>query len=211
MVLTLIKGILIGIAASIPIGPIAIFVMQKSINNGWKAGMQCAMGAVIVDTCYAILSVLAYGVISDFINSHTSIIEILGGIIIVGVGIGMVFNKPSDGMSTIKRSKKKIALDITKSTLMGFSNPGAFAWMLALYAAFKMDLGDTLFINKVAALLSICAGSFLYWFFYTWLASRGNNHFKVSTLLKINRISGVFVALFGIYMFVAGLLNAFTA
>ena len=48
--LNIIKGFIIGICASVPIGPIAIFVIQQSLSKGHKAGFVTGMGATIVDT-----------------------------------------------------------------------------------------------------------------------------------------------------------------
>lgn len=201
MLTTIIKGILVGIVASIPVGPIAIYVMQKSMSNGWKAGMQCALGCTVLDSMLAFFSVFAYGIISGFIESNSGIIEVLGGMIIVGVGIAMVLStpqKPTD--RPMKRSRKKIALDMSKSFLMGLSNPGAFAWMLALYGAFQLDAHDGSPLGKLIIVLSVFIGSFGYWLGFSWLASKGNKLFKISTLTKINHISGVFVCLFGAYL-----------
>lgn len=204
MVFIIIKGILIGVLASIPIGPIAVFVMQKCFNHGWKAGMQAALGCTFVDTVYAILSVLAYGAIRNFFDQNTRIIEIVGGLIVLGVGITMMFNTPSTGHAP-KRSTSKVALDITKAALMGFSNPGAFAGILGLYAALHVNASCQGWVSQLFTVASICAGSLLYWFGFTWLASKGKN-FKFSTLVAINKVSGAFVAVFGIYIFIQGLL-----
>ena len=38
MVLDILKGFLVGICASAPLGPIAIFVIQKSLSEGHKSG-----------------------------------------------------------------------------------------------------------------------------------------------------------------------------
>lgn len=207
MLFAIIKGILVGIIASIPVGPIAIFVMQKSMSNGWRAGMQAALGCVFLDFIMAFLSVSAYGVISKFIEDNSGMIELIGGIIIIGVGIAMVFSNPQKPSTLpIKRSKRRIALDMSKSFMMGASNPGAFAWMLALYGAFQMDVHDTTLPLRAAIVLSIATGSFLYWFFFSWLGSKGNKRFEISTLTRINRVSGVFVGGFGIYLLVIGIL-----
>lgn len=207
MLFTIIKGLSVGIVASIPVGPIAIYVMQKSMSNGWKAGMQAAGGCVFLDFLMAILSVSAYGVISKFIEQNSGMIELIGGAIIIAVGIAMVFSNPQKPTAVpVKRSKKRIALDMSKSFVMGASNPGAFAWMLALYGAFQMDVNDTTFPHRAAIVLSITAGSFLYWLFFSWVAAKGNQKLQVSTLLKINHVSGVFVGLFGVYLLVIGIL-----
>lgn len=200
-----IKSIIIGILASIPIGPIAIYVLQKSINGGHWIGFRCSLGATIVDTIFATIAVFAFSAIAGFIESHTKLIEIIGGVFIIAIGFGMMFSRPTRHHKN-PRAKGKIALDVTKSTLMGLSNPGALAVMFALFAAFKMDLSSLPQYASYMIIACVTGGSLLYWFMFTWLASKGNRNFRYRTLLRINQVSGVVVVLFGIYLVIAGIL-----
>lgn len=209
MILTIIKGILIGIIASIPIGPIGVFVMQKSMNSGWKIGMQSSLGCIIFDTLFAALSVVSYTVIFDFISANSTIIELIGGAVVVAVGIAMALSTPSTSEKPQRRTKKGLALDMSKSFFMGLANPGNFAWMLALYAAFNMHVADAPFLRSVITVLSIGGGSFLYWLGFSWVASRGNKSFKPGTIVRVNQASGVLVTLFGLYMLVTGIVEQF--
>ena len=51
----ILKAFAIGICASVPIGPIAILVLQKSLSYGHKAGFVTGLGATTVGTTYAVL------------------------------------------------------------------------------------------------------------------------------------------------------------
>ena len=200
-----IKSIIIGVLASIPIGPIAIYVLQKSINGGHWIGLRSSLGATIVDTVFATIAVFAFSAIAGFIESHTKLIEIVGGIFIIAIGLGMMFSRPTRHYKNPK-AKGKIAWDVTKSTLMGLSNPGALAVMFALFAAFKMDLSEIPQYASYIIIACVMGGSLIYWFLFTWLASRGNKNFRYRTLLRINQVSGVVVVIFGIYLIIAGML-----
>lgn len=58
MLLDILKGFIIGICASVPLGPIAILVIQKSLSDGHKAGFFAGLGACLVDTIFAVIAVL---------------------------------------------------------------------------------------------------------------------------------------------------------
>ena len=85
----ILKGLIIGIVASMPIGPILMLVIQKSINDGRKAGFSCGLGATAVDTTCAIIAAFALSAIGDFFHNNESTIEIIGGIFIAVIGITM--------------------------------------------------------------------------------------------------------------------------
>ena len=59
MLIDMLKGFLVGVCASAPVGPIAILVVQKSLSKGHKAGFVSGLGASVVDTCYALIAIFA--------------------------------------------------------------------------------------------------------------------------------------------------------
>ena len=59
MLLDIIKGFIVGLCASVPMGPVAILVVQKTLNKGRSAGFVAGLGATVVDTIYAIIALFA--------------------------------------------------------------------------------------------------------------------------------------------------------
>ena len=59
MIIDMLKGFLVGVCASAPVGPIAILVVQKSLSKGHKAGFVSGLGASVVDTLYAFIAIFA--------------------------------------------------------------------------------------------------------------------------------------------------------
>ena len=47
MLLDILKGFIVGICASVPLGPIAILVIQKSLSEGHKSGFLAGLGACL--------------------------------------------------------------------------------------------------------------------------------------------------------------------
>lgn len=205
MLATITKAVVIGVAASIPIGPIAMLVLQRSFNGGHKAGMLCAAGAIITDTIYALISVFAFSAIAGFFDKHTTAIEFLGGLVIIMVGISMMLSKPPQ--ITKPLSSSEVAMDVTKSTLMGLSNPGAFAWMLGLFATLGVDVHSMPWYMTTVTVLCVCAGTVLYWLIFTYIAAKGKGSFKPKTLQRINQVFGAVVGIFGLVFVVRGVIS----
>ena len=55
----ILKAFLVGFAASVPVGPVAILVVQKSLSKGHRAGFVTGLGASVVDTLFAVIAVFA--------------------------------------------------------------------------------------------------------------------------------------------------------
>ena len=94
MIEEIIKAFLVGVCASVPVGPIAIFVVQKSLSQGHKAGFIAGLGASVVDTIFAIIAIFALAFAQEFINQHQNIILLAGGVVLILLGISMAFSDP---------------------------------------------------------------------------------------------------------------------
>ena len=92
--LNIIKGFLVGVAASIPVGPVAILVIQKSLSKGYKAGFVTGLGASVVDTLFAVIAVFALAFTQKFLSDHEVVILLAGGVILIGLGLAMTLKNP---------------------------------------------------------------------------------------------------------------------
>lgn len=196
----ILKGLIIGIVASMPIGPILMLVIQKSINDGRKAGFSCGLGATAVDTTCAIIAAFALSAIGDFIHNNESTIEIIGGIFIAVIGISMFRAKVAQD----RRKKPYSPKNFVKAMTMGFCNPAAPAFMLAFFTIMKMDMSEQPLFVPILSILAVAAGSALYWYTISKLIARFGYKFNYKVLLIVNRIAGAGVFFFGIYLLAKG-------
>ena len=137
MLVDMLKGFLVGICASAPIGPIAILVVQKSLSKGHKAGFISGLGASVVDTLYAFIAIFALAFAQKFIDEHQNAILLVGGIVLAIVGLTMAFSDPfrkmkDDGDSSVSPK------DFGQAVAMGLSNPMAIFVMFTLFAFFGL-------------------------------------------------------------------------
>ena len=206
MVLDILKGLLIGICASVPLGPIAILVLQKSLSEGHRAGFMAGLGACLVDTLYAVIAMFALAFAESFIEDHRILIMVGGGIIVILLGCSMAFKDPFRKMKEEHQTPSYSLKDFFQAVIMGISNPGAIFVIFALFAFFGIQLEPHDF-RVAPILLSLSGGSALYWFLFSWAFSRFRKNFKLSTLLWLNRAAGVIVIIIGIALVAEGVLD----
>lgn len=206
MFLDLVKGFLVGVCASAPIGPIAILVVQKSLSKGHKAGFVSGLGASVVDTFYASIAIFALAFAQKFIEDHQNLILLVGGAVLMTVGISMAVSDPfrkmkADGDSSVSPK------DFGQAVAMGLSNPMAVFVMFTLFAFF--GLADDAPHNWSVApiILSVSLGSVTYWFSMSWLLSRFRSNFRMRTIVWISRITGALIVIIGIALLGQGLFN----
>ena len=119
----LLKAFAIGICASVPIGPIAILVLQKSLSYGHKAGFATGLGATTVDTTYAIVSIFALAVAQNFLNTYETFIFLIGGIIVAALGWSMAFKDPFRKMKPGEEERGASIKDYLQAVATALSNP----------------------------------------------------------------------------------------
>ena len=207
MIVDMLKGFVIGATAAMPIGPIAILVIQKTMGKGRQAGFVTGLGASVVDTMYAIIALFALAFAQSMIEKHENIILLAGGFILTLIGISMALSNPfrkrpkGDGKSNVSSK------DFLQALAMGISNPMAIFVMFALFAFFGIAQDTPRDWNVAPIILSVSAGSVTYWFCMSWLLSRFRDRFSLRTLLWISRIMGAIVIIIGLVLMGQGLFN----
>lgn len=212
MIVDLLKAIAVGVAASAPVGPIAIFVIQRTLCKGFKPGFIVSLGATVVDTVYAVVAMFALTFVQDFIRGNSIPIFICGGLIVIALGLSMTLANPFRKMkdaSKLPEGKDVSTADFLAACAMGFSNPGAIAVMLALMAFFGIGEERPTDWSFFPTILGIAGGSALYWFAVTELLSKFRSQFNMRTILWINRTAGAIVIILGLATLAEGIMRIF--
>ena len=202
------KGLIVGVGASIPLGPVGVLCIQKTISKGRFAGFFTGLGASISDTFYSALSLLGLFMVDSFLDQYKAWVLLFGGIVIALIGIRVYRSNP------VKQIKQKQGggsrfKDMLESLAITITNPGSIFLIFAMMAAVRLDVSDyTLETAPVAVrilLLAIFLGTALWWFSLTSLVSIFRKKFRLKQLIVINRISGIVIILLGILSFGEGL------
>jgi threonine/homoserine/homoserine lactone efflux protein len=205
MLVDMLRGFLVGMCASAPIGPIAILVVQKSLSKGHKAGFVSGLGASVVDTMYACIAIFALALAQKAIDAHQNLILLTGGAVLIVVGFNMALSNPFRKMKSNADSVSP--KDFGQAVAMGLSNPMAIFVMFTLFAFFGLADGAPHDWQVAPIILSVSAGSVTYWFCVSWLLSRFRGNFRMHTILWISRITGGLVVIIGIALLGQGLFN----
>ena len=206
MIVDMLKGFLVGVCASAPIGPIAILVVQKSLSKGHKAGFVSGLGASVVDTFYAFVAIFALAFAQQILVEHQNLILLVGGIVLSIVGLSMAFSNPFRKMKKDGQSRVS-SKDFGQAVAICLSNPMAIFVMLTLFAFFGLAKDEPHTWSVAPILISVSLGSVTYWFSLSWILSRFAKNFRMRTILWISRITGSIIVIIGIALFGQGMFN----
>lgn len=202
------KGLIVGVGASIPLGPVGVLCIQKTISKGRFAGFFTGLGASISDTFYSALSLLGLFMVDSFLDQYKAWVLLFGGIVIAFIGIRVYRSNPVKQIKQKQGNGSRIK-DMLESLAITITNPGSIFLIFAMMAAVRLDVSAyTLETAPVAVrilLLAIFLGTALWWFSLTSLVSIFRKKFRLKQLIVINRISGIVIILLGILSFGEGL------
>ncbi|HEY6436809.1 MAG TPA: LysE family transporter, partial [Ignavibacteriaceae bacterium] len=188
------KGIAIGFIMAIPIGPIGIMCIRKTLTEGRLSGLIIGLGAATADLFYGCIAAFGLTVISDTLNSQRIWIRIVGGALLFFLGIKIFRAQPKDPKFKISGSGRlRSYLTVVVLTL---TNPLTIFAFIAVFAAF--GLGDDLRIFSAVLLVAgVFIGSCL-WFL---LLSSGTILFRKKLDLEglkwVNKIAGILIIISG--------------
>lgn len=200
MITTLIKGFIVGMGASIPLGPLGVLCVQKTLSKGRNSGFITGMGASVSDTFYAAICLMGLAFIQRLIDENIEWVMLFGGVIIVLIGLKIFLTNPIKQIRQKNKTKKHVE-DFFEAFFMTITNPGAIFLILGLMAAVGIDTqsqGEVSNSGIFAALWGVFLGSAAWWFILSTSINVFRKKFRIKQLMMINRISGIVIMVLGL-------------
>lgn len=190
---TIIEGITIGLCTSIPVGPIAILIIQRTLQKGRLHGFFSGLGAASSDTFYALLAIVGLSVVLSFIEENKLIIQIAGSAIMMIFGIYIFFQNPAKNIEKSKGEKSSYWVDYITSFSLTLSNPLMIFLYIGLFAQYNFVTSESHFIEIAIGIISVFVGAGLWWFLLTLLASIFRKRFNIRGLWILNKATGCLI------------------
>lgn len=210
-----ILAIVIGLMVTIPLGPVGVMCVQKTINKGRWAGFSYGLGSSLTDLLYSIVAIFSLSFVSEFLERNRVVVMIVGGVIIIFFGLHLALSNPVKQFRQ-QRAKQLVkipAKDRFKDALQGFamtiSNPGALVMILGAFAFAGVEpaaVKDPLTIAMM--ILGVGLGSALWWFSLSSVISLFRKKFTLRGMILLNRISGAVIFVLGVGTIVLGIQEA---
>ena len=205
------KGIIIGICASAPMGPVGILCVHRTQRKGRWYGFVTGVGAAISDFIYALITGTGISFILDFINNpaYKFYIQLAGGIMLMAFGLYSFFNNPlKNAKDKGQQNRGSLAHNGITGFLITASNPLIILLFMALYAQFAFVITDHPWLMALGY-VSILFGALLWWYGLTWLIDTIRNKFDETGVIIINRIIGSVVVIFSLIALMGTLFNIY--
>jgi threonine/homoserine/homoserine lactone efflux protein len=193
----IIKGVLIGLCISVPLGPIGMLTIQRTLNRGQRYGVATGLGATFSDLIYTIITLFFLSFVLDFIEEHRFVIELVGSLVVAFFGWYIFRSNPATQPKPNESNNHSLLRDFMTSFGLTISNPFILFVLIALFARFQFIGNKTTLFVSICGILSILGGALIWWNLLTILVSKFKNKLNMRELKLINQITGIIILLIG--------------
>jgi len=193
------RGMIAGFVIAAPVGPVNVFCMHRTLAKGWRSGLASGFGAAAGDTLYGAVAGFSITLIVDFLVREQARIRFFGGILLVAIGISYLLRRPQPFHAYKERGAGYS--DLLSTFVLNLTNPTVVLSFLAVLAALgladRRSWGLTLFLVG-----GIFCGSMSWWIVLCAAVNHFRDRFNDRSLALMNRIAGLAIGGFGVWLFV---------
>ena len=194
----LIQGILIGLVVAVPVGPLGILCINRSLTMGPMSGLFSGLGVATADALAAGIAALGISLISDFLIEHQFVLRLMGGLFLCYLGCRIYKTKAAEKMPTA--TVNGLFSSYATTFILTFSNPVTILSFIAIYAGWHVPTLHGHYIAAAVLTLGVFIGSGLWWIALFVGLTVFRMTFSNGFLGWVHRVSGVVIAGFGAAM-----------
>jgi threonine/homoserine/homoserine lactone efflux protein len=189
----LLRGVLAGLAIAIPVGPVNVLCISRTIACGRKAGLASGLGAAVADAMYGAVAAFSITLIINFLLERIFWIRVMGGALLIAIGIMYWFKKPR----SLKEAQTESPHSAFVTTLLlTLTNPTTVLSFIAVLAGLR--LGEARhWTQTMFVVLGIFSGSMLWWTVLALVAGHFRRRFTDRAVVWMNRIGAIAIGAFG--------------
>ena len=195
-----VQGIFVGLAVCVPVGPIAILIMRRTVVEGWLAGFISGLGAATADALVGAAGALFLSFILPVLDAHNTAVQFVGGGMVISMGIFLLSTPPKIKEVNRPLHERNLVIAYFTTCALTFTNPITLLSMTTLISTTGMGGPNTNHTHATLLIAGIFAASTCWWIFICtcadWLARKLGNGF----LRTLNLVAAILVIIFGVWL-----------
>ena len=195
------RTLLIGLAVAAPVGAMGVLCIQRTLADGWRAGMATGLGIATADAAFAALAAFGVSAVSQWLVAAQAPLRIVGGLVLIWLGVRAFLTTPRTGETPTspagggRRYVTAVGLTLTNPmTIIAFAGIFAGAGLAAQPGV----------ATAAVATLGVAIGSLAWWLALVSGVFAVRHTVSPRVVVIVNRASGVLLVAFGVVALVAG-------
>lgn len=195
-----IQGVIIGLTLAVPVGPISLVCIHRTVANGRLHGIVSGLGVATADSFYALVAFLGLTAVSGLIIGHQALFRLLAGIALILVGIQVFRAVPAAVRAG--NGQEPYLQDYLSLLAIAGANPLTIIFFITILPGFGVVAQGVTLIAAVPFVAGIFIGSAVWWVLLCGSLGTVRSRLDPGNLRLINRVSGILISCFGAGMLI---------
>jgi len=199
------KACFLGFMVAIPVGPVGLLLVQRSIKINHIAGAATGLGAALADAVFGFLAALGLVTLIGELEAGRHFMRPLGSLALMIVGIHFYFQKPP-----ALEAKEVLAVpyqrrywwDIISAFFLTLLNPTTIIAFAALFAGSDLIPEDPSEIQYFEISAGIFTGSLVWWMFLVAIAEPVKRKLNPHSVHRFLQVLGVVLVVLALITFI---------
>lgn len=202
----LVKGLIVGVVVSAPLGPVGVLCIQRTLNKGRWYGFVTGLGAALSDIGYALITGYGMSFMDDFLAKNQVLLQIIGSIMLF-FSVFILSVVILSSLSVLYLLPRAVIFIILLLLFVTLSNPLIIFLFIGLFARFSFVMPGSPIGFQLVGYLAIVLGALLWWFGITYFVNKVRTRFNLRGIWILNRVIGIVVMLISVAGFIYTILG----
>jgi threonine/homoserine/homoserine lactone efflux protein len=196
------KGLAIGGVIALPVGPVGIICVRRTIFEGRLAGLVSGLGAAVGDAFIG--SVAAFGLtfVANSLLGYATSLTAGAACFLMVLGLRALFARPSTAL-TGPPDPESLFGDFLSTFVLTLANPVTMLSVFGIFAAIGLGAAHATVGDGTMLVFGVFTGSLLWWLALSFGVARFFSALQSRDLAWINRCSGGILLLSGMGLLIA--------
>jgi threonine/homoserine/homoserine lactone efflux protein len=196
------SGLAMGFSIAVPVGPIGLLCLRRSVTEGRLAGLVTGLGAATADTIYGAVAAAGLTAVTSALVAHRAALQFAGGLFLLYLGVTTFRAKPAAPLVLGAPRSTSLAAAYGSTLLLTLANPLTILAFVGIFAGLGLrpGLGEASWL-----VLGVAVGSAVWWLALSAVASRLRTRLQGGGLRGLNLCSGLAIGGFGLWQLAGSL------
>ncbi len=198
----LVKGLIVGVVVSAPLGPVGVLCIQRTLNKGRWYGFVTGLGASLSDIGYALITGYGMSFMDEFLTKNQVLLQIIGSVMLFVFGIYTFRSNPVQSIRPVSSTPGSYLHNFVTAFFVTLSNPLIIFLFIGLFARFSFVMPGSPIGFQLVGYLAIVLGALLWWLGITYSVNKVRRRFNLRGIWMLNRIIGIIVMVLSVVGFI---------